>query len=75
MSAVWSPVVVEIAESLQQCIEFLDSCGRVAGVEPFLQRLPEPLDLAAGLGVVRGRVDSAYAQDAQIDFERRLISA
>jgi hypothetical protein len=42
-------MVVEAAELLEQVVEFSDGGRRVAGGQPLLQRLPEPLDLAAGL--------------------------
>jgi hypothetical protein len=45
--------VVVSGEGIQQSLELGEVSGLVLGGEPFLQGLPEPLDLALGLGVVR----------------------
>ena len=62
VSSMGALVVVEGAELREQGVELVDGGRGVARPEPFLQRLPEPFDLAAGLRVKRRRVDRSNAQ-------------
>jgi hypothetical protein len=59
-------MVVEIPELVKQGVEFIEGGGGWAGAEPFLEGLPEPFDLAAGLRMGRGRVDGVCAQGAPV---------
>jgi len=49
--AMWPLAVVEVAELLEQVVEVSEGGRRFVGAQPLLQGLPEPFDLAAGLGV------------------------
>ena len=58
--------VVVSGEGIQQSLELGEVSGPVLGGEPFLQGLPEPLDLALGLGVVRPAVLLPDPQQPQL---------
>src|SRR3954447_3637435 len=66
--AVWSAGVVVLGEDQQAGVDVGELGGgavtSLVGAQPLLQRLPEPFDLAAGLGVIRGRGDRLGAQPA-----------
>ena len=57
--------VVVAGEGVQQGLELGDGDGPGLGCQPFLQGLPEPLDLALRLGMVRLAVLLGDAQAAQ----------
>ena len=53
----------------QQCLQLGEGGRRLAGREPFLEGLLEPLDLALGLGMVRLAVLLGDAQAAQFGLQ------
>jgi hypothetical protein len=68
--------VVDAGEGVQELLEFGEGggLGRLGG-QPFLQGLPEPLDLALGLGVVRAAVLLIDAEAAQLVLEAVAAAA
>src|SRR3954470_2179287 len=65
-------VVVVLTELVEQFVEFGEGGRCRAGGEPFLQGLPEPFDLAAGLRMIRRGVDGAHTEGTQVRLEGRL---
>lgn len=68
--SVGAHVVVVGGEAVELCLQLDDGrWSRLAGEEPF-ERLVEPFDLAAGLGMVGARVLQLDAQGEQLGLER-----
>jgi hypothetical protein len=71
------PLLVVIAgELIEQGLE-LGEAGGLPGLggQPFLQGLPEPLDLALGLGVVRLAVLLPHPEAAKLVFQAVAAAA
>ena len=68
-------VVVVMAEPVELQLEFFEGRGERLMHEPFLQRLLEPFDFSAGLGVIRPRGDRAHASFAETGLELDFVAA
>lgn len=72
---VGSLVVVVVDERVELGLQLGDVLGEGLAAQPFLERLLEPFDLAAGLGMTGPRCLGDHPDFAELDFEVDLETA